>query len=295
MQCRIQTGHDSPAWPTPKPSPTVAPANWRREHAGRDPPRRFSFGYRATEIDVKLSGDGIAAADARRHHQPLLGRARARPPRPGTSSPCSTPGRGTRRPYAGEPIPTYRRVAKYCIANGVMLNTEIKPCIGRERETGAAVALETQALFSAPEHAHLKPLLSSVLHRSADRRPRRRARVRPRPSVRKPVADRLAGALQGRRRHRADANWRTLTPDIVNEASRQRPARRLLHLQRPGRRGVALELGRDSVITDAVDKIAFRSEAQPSRFVGVSDPTSLAKWRPIRLERQIGESRPTAL
>ena len=62
-------------------------------------------------------------------------------------------GRGGRGPLGRA-----RQRANDCVMSMIC---EIKPCIGRERETGAAVALETQALFSDSARVALKPLLSS--------------------------------------------------------------------------------------------------------------------------------------
>ena len=50
------------------------------------------------------------------------------------------------------------RVARWSRANGVAGNIEIKPSRGRERETGAAVALDARALWRG---AAIAPLLSS--------------------------------------------------------------------------------------------------------------------------------------
>ncbi|CUI98365.1 glycerophosphodiester phosphodiesterase [Achromobacter xylosoxidans] len=60
--------------------------------------------------------------------------------------------------YAGEPLPTFAAVARYTVANGIASNVEIKPCPGREAETGAAVALAAHELWKG---AAVAPLLSS--------------------------------------------------------------------------------------------------------------------------------------
>lgn len=118
----------------------------------------FGFGYRMIEVDVKLSGDGVAfllhddtldrttsgsgRADALIWHE--LSRLDA--------------GAWHSSAYAGEPIPTLAALARYCRANDLAVNLEIKPTPGRERETGAAVALDAQTLWKG---AALPPLLSS--------------------------------------------------------------------------------------------------------------------------------------
>nr|MBP6530951.1 glycerophosphodiester phosphodiesterase [Burkholderiales bacterium] len=134
-----------PHWPYPK---TIA-----HRGAGKRAPENtlaairlgVAHGYRAAEIDVKLSGDGtllLMHDDTTNRTSDGRGRVAAK-----TWHQLALLDAGSWHStvYAGEPIPTYWRVAKYCIANGIQLNTEIKPCVGRERETGAAVALETQA------------------------------------------------------------------------------------------------------------------------------------------------------
>lgn len=60
--------------------------------------------------------------------------------------------------YAGEPLPTLTAVARYTVANHIASNVEIKPCPGREAETGAAVALACKQLW---QDAGTPPLLSS--------------------------------------------------------------------------------------------------------------------------------------
>ncbi|ARP88641.1 glycerophosphodiester phosphodiesterase [Bordetella genomosp. 9] len=60
--------------------------------------------------------------------------------------------------YAGARIPTLEEVARYTIEQGIASNVEIKPCPGRETETGTAVALAVRELW---RDAPVAPLLSS--------------------------------------------------------------------------------------------------------------------------------------
>ena len=218
----------------------------------------MSFGYRAAEIDVKLSGDGtlLLMHDATTNRcSDGQGRVAAKT---WHQLALLDAGEWHSKAYAGEPIPTYWRVAKYCIANSVQLNTEIKPCIGRERETGAAVALETQALFSDPAHAALKPLLSSfsteALIAARDAAPEfDRAHLFENPLPTDWLARcKLVGAIA------MDANWRTLTKEIVLEAHANGlrvacyTCNDLADAERLRSWGV------DTIITDTVDKIPFR-------------------------------------
>ena len=247
-----------PAWPYPK---TIA-----HRGAGKLAPENTlaairhgaSFGYRAAEIDVKLSGDGtllLMHDDTTNRCSDGRGRVAAK-----TWHQLALLDAGSwhSKEFAGEPIPTYWRVAKYCIANGIQLNTEIKPCIGRERETGAAVALETQVLFGAPEHAHLKPLLSSfateALIAARDAAPEfDRAHLFDNPLP----ADWLArckavGAIA------LDAHWRTLSPSIVAEAHANGLRVACYTCNDAAEAETLWGWGVDTVITDAVDRIAFR-------------------------------------
>ncbi|MBN3783775.1 glycerophosphodiester phosphodiesterase [Burkholderia sp. Ac-20345] len=60
--------------------------------------------------------------------------------------------------FAGERMPTLEAAAARCIAHGLAANVEIKPCPGRERETGQRVAADAAAYW---RDAAVPPLLSS--------------------------------------------------------------------------------------------------------------------------------------
>ncbi|MGU7783938.1 glycerophosphodiester phosphodiesterase [Burkholderia sp. PU8-34] len=60
--------------------------------------------------------------------------------------------------FAGERMPTFDAAAARCIALGLAANVEIKPCPGRERETGRRVAMDAAAHWRG---AAVPPLLSS--------------------------------------------------------------------------------------------------------------------------------------
>ena len=62
------------------------------------------------------------------------------------------------RRYAGEPLPTLANVARYCRANGLLMNIEIKPTPGLEARTGAVVATQALDLW---RDADIPPLLTS--------------------------------------------------------------------------------------------------------------------------------------
>lgn len=60
--------------------------------------------------------------------------------------------------FAREPMPTLEQVAARCAAHSLAANIEIKPCPGREVQTGGVVAKEAARLWA---DAALPPLLSS--------------------------------------------------------------------------------------------------------------------------------------
>ena len=62
------------------------------------------------------------------------------------------------RAYAGETLPTLENVVRWCLANGLDLNVEIKPTPGTEDATGRAVASLLARLWPADRTA---PLLTS--------------------------------------------------------------------------------------------------------------------------------------
>ena len=112
-------------------------------------------GYRMFECDAKLSSDGVLFL----MHDATLER--------------TTNGHGTggelamgelaqldagswhSRAYAGEQLPTLEALARWCLANHLQLNVEIKPTPGQEEETGRACG----ALMNRIWPAHIVPPL----------------------------------------------------------------------------------------------------------------------------------------
>ncbi len=117
-----------------------------------------SFGYKMFEFDAKLSGDGVALL----MHDPTLertsnGLGRVAGKTFGELSQLDA-GSWHSAAYAGETIPSLEAIARWLNANHCLANIEIKPCPGRDAETGAAIALEAQRLFAGQS---IPPLLSS--------------------------------------------------------------------------------------------------------------------------------------
>ena len=118
----------------------------------------YAHGYGAVEFDVKLSADNIAIL----LHDDSLNR---------TSNGDGMAAQYTMvelekldagswygDKYAGERIPRFSAVANYLHGLGLMANVEIKPCPGREAETGKLVAELCVELW---RDRLVKPLITS--------------------------------------------------------------------------------------------------------------------------------------
>ncbi|WP_307648544.1 glycerophosphodiester phosphodiesterase [Variovorax boronicumulans] len=117
-----------------------------------------AHGYRMFECDAKLSADGVPflmhdATLERTTNGRGIGGAQ-------TWSALSQLDAGGwhSRAFVGEPLPTLENLARFCLANDYLLNIEIKPTPGTERETGEVVAREAARLWQG---AAIPPLLTS--------------------------------------------------------------------------------------------------------------------------------------
>jgi len=117
-----------------------------------------SHGYRMFECDAKLSADGVpflmhdATLDRTTSGRGIGGA------QPWSALSQLDAGGWHSRSFAGEPLPTLENVARFCRANEYLLNIEIKPTPGTERETGEVVAREAARLWQG---AAIPPLLTS--------------------------------------------------------------------------------------------------------------------------------------
>ena len=150
-----------PRWIAHRGAGTLAPENTLaalRAGAGH--------GYRMFECDVKLSADGVpflmhdATLERTTNGVEIFGRAAsvlagdhpwselARLDAGGWHSPA----------YAGEPVPTLENISRFCLANGYLLNIEIKPTPDLDCRTGEVVARHADRLWN---NASVPPLLTS--------------------------------------------------------------------------------------------------------------------------------------
>ncbi|MCW3481147.1 glycerophosphodiester phosphodiesterase [Neisseriaceae bacterium JH1-16] len=115
-------------------------------------------GYRAVEFDVKLSADGhpyLLHDDDLDRTTDGYGPARLKA---WDELARLDAGAWLSPEFAGEPLPDLATIATYCREHGLWANVEIKPCPGREEETGRVVAEAVAQLWAGQED---KVLLSS--------------------------------------------------------------------------------------------------------------------------------------
>ncbi len=147
-----------PAWPYPR---------WiAHRGAGKLAPENTlaafrlgaQYGYRMFECDAKLSLDGLPFL----LHDSTLERTTNGGGMAGEQDFAQLAqldaGSWLGRAWAGEPLATLENVARFCLANQLHLNIEIKPTSGQEEETGRVVAEHAQRLWKG---AACPPLLSS--------------------------------------------------------------------------------------------------------------------------------------
>ena len=219
-----------------------------------------AHGYRMVEFDVKLSADGVLFL----LHDTTLdrttngnGRADAMTWR---ELALLDAGSWHSPRHAGEPLPSLAAIAHWARANDVLCNIEIKPTEGRERETGAAVAIDAATLWRG---AAVPPLLSSFAEDSLAAA-RDAVPELPRALLADALPDDWLARLERLGCVALDARHDTLTPEVVGAA--HRADRRVLCWtpNDPERVGELANWGVDGIITDAIDRIDAGSLPPPA-------------------------------
>jgi glycerophosphoryl diester phosphodiesterase len=211
----------------------------------------FEHGYRMFEFDVKLSGDGVLVL----MHDAFLdrtsdGSGRVGGMRWGELARLDA-GSWHSPHFAGEPIPTLARIARWARANGCYVNIEIKPCPGREVETGAAAALEALALW---HDAEWPPLLSSFSEEALDAA-RRAAPALPRALLLGELPEDWLERCRALHCVALDANFRALDGRVIEHAHAAGLRVVSYTINDPQRAAELRAEGLDCVITDAIDRI----------------------------------------
>ena len=249
-----------PVWPYPrlaahrgagKHAPENTLAAIRRGHAS---------GYRMAEFDVKLSADGVAFLlhDATLERTTNgVGRADALIWR---ELALLDAGSWHSSVYAGEPLPSLATIARFCRANDVAVNLEIKPAPGRERETGAAVALDAKSLWAG---ADVRPLLSSFSDVALDAA-REAAPELPRAYLVENLPDNWREQIVRLGCIALDAKHTLLTQSLVQEVRGAGLRVATWTVNDSARAAELAAWGVDTIITDAIDAIA--PESLPPRM-----------------------------
>ena len=241
-----------PAWPYPRMcahrgAGTLAPENtltaMRVGHA---------HGYNMVEFDVKLAADNVAfllhdatlerTTSGRGRADALLWRELSRLDAGGWHS----------AKYAGEMLPTFAAIARWARAHGIACNVEIKPTPGRERETGAAVALDAASLW---RDAEVPPLLSSFSEDSLAAA-RDAVPALPRALLLDELPPDWLDRLARLECIALDANHLALTSDIVKAAHGHGFRVCCYTPSDPVRIAELQGFGVDTIITDAIDQIS---------------------------------------
>ncbi len=216
-----------------------------------------AHGYPMVEFDVKLSADNVAFL----LHDSTLERTTS-----GRGRADALPWRELSRldaggwhsaQYAGEMLPSFAAIARWARAHGVACNVEIKPMPGRERETGAAVALDAAQLW---RDAEVPPLLSSFSEAALDAA-RDAVAALPRALLLDELPTDWCDRLQRLQCVALDANHRALSAEIVKSAHRAGFRVCCYTPNDVTRVGELAGWGVDTIITDAIDQIPADSLA----------------------------------
>jgi len=241
-------------------SPWPYPARVAHRGAGKLAPENTlaalrcgaQFGYRMFEFDVKLSADYALVL----MHDATLSRTTNGSGRAAAATLAEfarlDAGSWHSATYAGESVPTLARVAAWLRANDHLANIEIKPCPGRDTETGAAVALEVRELW---RDAKVLPLVSSF-SAAALEAVRQHAPELPRALLFSALPEDWLERCLALGCVAVDAHHASLTREVIARAHDAGLRVAAYTVNDPERAEELFQWGLDVLITDAVDRIA---------------------------------------
>jgi glycerophosphoryl diester phosphodiesterase len=244
-----------PAWPYPRLAAHRGAGKLAPENTLAALRFGYARGYRMAEIDVKLSADGVPFL---LHDETLerttngVGRADALTWR---DLALLDAGGWHSSTYAGEPLASLAAVARFCRAHDVAINIEIKPTPGRERETGAAVALDAKTLWAGAE---IRPLLSSFSDAALDAA-REAVPELPRAWLIEEWPDDWRDQIVRLGCIALDAKHTLLTEELVRDVRDAGMRVATWTVNDPTRAALLAGWGVDTIITDVVDVIAADS------------------------------------
>jgi glycerophosphoryl diester phosphodiesterase len=243
-----------PAWPYPKLCAHRGAGKLAPENTLAAFRLGYDHGYRMAEFDVKLSADGVAFLlhdETLDRTTNLRGRADALTWR---ELALADAGTWHSPAYAGEPLASLAAVARWSAARDVAVNIEIKPTRGRERETGAAVALDAASLWSGRS---MPPVLSSFSEAALDAA-REAAPELPRAWLSEQLPDDWRERVMRLGCIALDLKHTLLTRERIDEIRGAGLRVATWTVNDPARAADLLDWGVDTLITDAVDRIAAR-------------------------------------
>lgn len=221
--------------------------------------------FAAVEFDVKLSQDNMALL---MHDATLERTTNGRGPvaaQSMTQLEAFDAGAWHGQAFVGERIPRLTAVSRYLHAQGMVANVEIKPCPGREVETGRIVGELCEELW---RDRLVKPLVSSF---SVDALRAARGAAAELPLgllIEVPDVNHVAllDALGAVSIH---CNYRHITADLVRLFHRQGYRVLTYTVNEPSRVATLLDMGVDGIFTDNLEVMAKRF---PEQLVDAGKP-----------------------
>ncbi|OZI35862.1 glycerophosphodiester phosphodiesterase [Bordetella genomosp. 1] len=208
-------------------------------------------GFTMFEFDVKLSADNVAIV----MHDDTVDRTSDGhgPAAAQTYTQLSLLDAGSWHSpaYAGEPIPSFAAVARYTRANGIACNVEIKPCPGREVETGAIVARLCSQYWAG---ADVPPLLSSFAEASLAIAQRVAPKL-PRALLVETVPADWEARLNQYDCVALNINHKDATPELIDAVHAAGYRIAAWTVNDPERARLLLDWGIDGIFTDVLDQI----------------------------------------
>lgn len=208
-------------------------------------------GYRMAEFDVKLSRDGVAVL---LHDDDLDRTSNGHGParlRDYVELAQLDAGSWHGPEFAGEPIPTFDAIARQALANGIACNVEIKPCPGRDAETGTAVALLARRFWQG---AAVPPLLSSFSE-TALAAAHQAAPELPRALLVSTIPEDWAARLRKHDCVALNINQKHATPELVRAVHEAGYRLCAWTVNDPARAQLLLDWGVDAIFTDELAAI----------------------------------------
>ena len=210
-----------------------------------------ALGHRMCELDVKLSADGVPVL----LHDDTLdrttdGRGRVADA-PLTALRALDAGAWLDPRFRGTRVPTLDEAADALHGAGMMANLELKPCPGRDAETGRVVA---HAVLARWRDAPVLPLLSSFSVESL-RAARTAAPGLPRALLAKQADDATLCHAEALCCAAVHVAVRAINAEFVSQAHRAGLRVLAWTPNDPARISALRALGLDGVITDAVDTV----------------------------------------